>query len=350
MIRNILIATTQVPFTKGGAELHVEGLRRALIESGYNAEVVALPFKWYPPAEIMRGAMAWRMLDLSAANGRPVDLVIGMKFPAYLVAHPTKVLWILHQHRSAYNLWGTAFDDLSTYPDGVRIREWIHYCDQRFIPEARKVFANSRTVAARLKQYNNIESEPLYHPPPLADRLESGEQGDYVFYPSRLEPQKRQELLIEAMRFVSTPVKLVLAGGSTDVKHYESIVKQNRVGDRVTLPGFVSDDQLVKLYANALAVSYLPFDEDYGYVTLEGMLSAKPVLVTSDSGGAAELIEHDRDGLIVAPEAKAIAEALDQLYQDRDRARRMGEKGREKLTAMKLSWANVVEKIISAAG
>lgn len=347
---NILIATTQVPFTKGGAELHVEGLRHALIEGGYNAEVVALPFKWYPPAEIMRSAMAWRMLDLSAANGRPVDLVIGMKFPAYLVAHPTKVLWILHQHRSAYNLWGTAFDDLSTYPEGVRIREWIKYCDERFIPEARRVFANSRTVADRLKQYNNIDSETLYHPPPLAGRLQTGEQGDYVFYPSRLEPQKRQELLIDAMRFVRTPIKLVLAGGSADSKHYESIVKRAKVGNRVTLRGFVPDEELVQLYANALAVCYLPFDEDYGYVTLEGMLSGKPVLVTADSGGAAELIEHDRDGLVVEPEAKAIAASLDQLYEDRARTRRMGEKGREKLTGMKLSWENVVTKIISAAG
>lgn len=350
MIRNILIATTQVPFTTGGAELHVEGLRHALNESGYHAEVVALPFKWYPPTEIMRGAMAWRMLDLSAANGRPVDLVIGMKFPAYLVAHPTKVLWILHQHRSAYNLWGTAFDDLSTYPEGVRIREWIKYCDERFIPEARKVFANSRTVAARLKQYNNIDSEPLFHPPPLAGRLQTGEQGDYVFYPSRLEPQKRQELLIEAMHFVRTPVKLVLAGGSGDPGRYELLVKRAKVGDRVKLTGFVPDDELIKLYANALAVSYIPFDEDYGYVTLEGMLSAKPVVVTSDSGGAAELIEHGRDGLIVEPEAKAIAGTLDQLYQDRDRARRMGESGREKLVGMNLSWENVVKKIISAAG
>ena len=105
MIQNILICTTQVPFTTGGAELHVEGLRRALIEAGNIAEIVALPFKWYPPSEIMRGAMAWRMLDLSASNGRAIDLVIGMKFPAYLVAHQRKVLWILHQHRSAYNLW-----------------------------------------------------------------------------------------------------------------------------------------------------------------------------------------------------------------------------------------------------
>src|ERR1044072_8597483 len=87
----ILICTTQVPFTCGGAEAHVAGLQRALIEAGHQAETVALPFKWYPPSEIMRSAMAWRMLDLSAANGQSIDLVLGMKFPAYLVAHPNKV-------------------------------------------------------------------------------------------------------------------------------------------------------------------------------------------------------------------------------------------------------------------
>ena len=142
MIQNILICTTQVPFTTGGAELHVEGLRRALIEAGYIAEIVALPFKWYPPSEIMRGAMAWRMLDLSASNGRAIDLIIGMKFPAYLVAHQRKVLWILHQHRSAYNLWGTQFDDLSTYPDGVRIRG-----GHRVVDQLRVLADPSRTVS-----------------------------------------------------------------------------------------------------------------------------------------------------------------------------------------------------------
>ena len=346
----ILICTTQVPFTTGGAESHIEGLRRALIEAGYKAEVVALPFKWYPPTEIMRGAMAWRMLDLSSANGQPVDLVIGMKFPAYVVAHERKVLWILHQHRSAYNLWGTQFDDLSTYPEGVRIREWIKHCDERFIPEAKKVFANSHTVAQRLKHYNNIDSEPLYHPPPLANRLRTGEQGDYVFYPSRLEPQKRQELLIEAMRFVRTPVKAILAGSSADTKRYEALVKQFKVGDRVTLRGFVSDDELVELYANALAVCYLPFDEDYGYVTLQGMLAGKPIVVTSDSGGAMELIDHEQDGFVVAPDPRAIADIIDALYSDRALALRMGQRGREKLTAMNLSWEQVVNRLIEAAG
>ena len=350
MIRNILICTTQVPFTTGGAESHVQGLRRALVAAGYRAEIVALPFKWYPPTEIMRGAMAWRMLDLSAANGQPVDLVIGMKFPAYLVAHERKILWILHQHRAAYNLWGTQFDDLSTYPEGVRVREWIRHCDERFIPEARKVFANSKAVAERLERYNNIESEPLYHPPPLAGRLKAGEQGEYIFYPSRLEPQKRQDLLIEAMRLVRTPVKLILAGGAADLKRYENLIETNDVADRVTMRGFVTDDELVELYANSLGVCYLPFDEDYGYVTLEAMLSGKPVVVPSDGGGAAEFVEHNSTGMIVESEPQAIADCLDSLYADRARASTMGELGLEKIRALNLSWEHVVEKVISAAG
>lgn len=349
MIRNILICTTQVPFTKGGAESHVEGLRCALIEAGYRAEIVALPFKWYPPSEIMRGAMAWRMLDVTAANGQPVDLVIGMKFPAYLVAHERKVLWIMHQHRSAYNLWGTPFDDLSTYPEGARTREWIKHCDERFIPEARKVFANSKAVADRLKRFNHIESEPLYHPPPLANQLQAGEQGDYIFCPSRLEPQKRQELLIEAAQYLRSPVKLVLAGGSGNLKHYEGLIKQKGVGDRVTLRGFVSDPELLQLYAGALGVCYLPFDEDYGYVTLEGMLAAKPVVVARDGGGAAEFIDHEREGFVVEPEPQAIAAWLDSLYTDRARARAMGERGREKVKSLDLSWERVVDRLISAA-
>ncbi len=45
----VLIATTQVPFIRGGAEHHAEGLRDALRVAGHTAEIVSVPFKWYPP-------------------------------------------------------------------------------------------------------------------------------------------------------------------------------------------------------------------------------------------------------------------------------------------------------------
>ena len=348
-IRTIAICTTQVPFTTGGAEAHVAGLQSALQKNGYEAEVVRLPFKWYPPAEIMRHALAWRLLDLSEANGRKIDLVVGMKFPAYVAPHENKVLWIMHQHRSAYNLAGTPFDDLSTYADGPGIRDLIQHCDNQFIPEARKVFANSKRVAERLLHYNRIESEPLYHPPPLAGKLQTGEAGDYIFYPSRLEPQKRQELLIEAMQHVQSNVRLILAGSTNNLERYSALMKQPKLAGRVEWRGHVSEKEMIDLYANALAVGYLPFDEDYGYVSLEAMLSGKALLVAADSGGAAEFIEDGREGFLVDPAPDAIAERIDKLFQDRALTRQMGARGREKIQSMNLSWQHVVEKIVNAA-
>ena len=272
-----------------------------------------------------------------------------MKFPAYLANHEKKVLWVMHQHRAAYNLWGTPFDDLSTYPEGARIRQWIKDCDNRFIPESRKVFANSRTVAERMLRFNNITSEVLYHPPPSAGALRAGEAGDYIFYPSRLEPQKRQGLLIEAAQYLKTAVKIVLAGSAHDPKYYESLVKKYGVADRVSLRGFISEAEKIELYANSLGVCYLPFDEDYGYVTIEGMLSGKPVIVSSDGGGATEFIGDGVEGLITEPDPRAIAGALDHLYADRKRAQAMGARGLEKIKSLDLSWERVVEKLIGAA-
>lgn len=343
---NILICTSQVPFVNGGAEVHVANLKHALIEAGHEADVVALPFKWYPPREIIRSALAWRMLDVTEANGKPVDMVIGMKFPAYLVEHPRKVLWVIHQYRSAYDMAGTEYDDFQGYADGTSTRLFVKQADEKLIPRALKVYANSQNVAARMLRFNNIHSEPLYHPPPRAELLSPGAQGDYIFYPSRLEPQKRQEVLIEAARHLKSDAKIILAGGGRRLAHYQSLIKSDRqITKRVELRGFVSEAEILQLYSDALAVCYLPWDEDYGYVSLEAMYAGKPLIVARDGGGATEFIEDGREGLIVDPTPQDVAHAIDELYRDRKRAQEMGERGRKKVLAMNLSWPHVVEKL-----
>src|SRR5438552_1765797 len=135
----ILIATVQVPFIRGGAEILAEGLRDALLAAGHQAEIVAVPFKWYPPERILDHMLACRLLDLTETAGVAVDRVIGLKFPAYLIPHPNKVLWVLHQHRMAYEMWDHPFGDLITSPQGPRVRDAIQEADQRLIPETRGV-------------------------------------------------------------------------------------------------------------------------------------------------------------------------------------------------------------------
>src|SRR5439155_3184295 len=67
-----------------GAEIHAEGLLQALRVEGHEAEIVAVPFKWYPPERILETMLACRLLDLTESAGTRVDRVIGLKFPAYL--------------------------------------------------------------------------------------------------------------------------------------------------------------------------------------------------------------------------------------------------------------------------
>ena len=109
----VVIATVQVPFVRGGAEILADQLLNALRSEGHEAEIVAVPFKWYPAERILDHMLACRLLDVTESTGTPIDRLIGLKFPAYFMPHPHKVLWLLHQHRTAYDLWDHPLSDLS---------------------------------------------------------------------------------------------------------------------------------------------------------------------------------------------------------------------------------------------
>jgi glycosyltransferase involved in cell wall biosynthesis len=346
----ILIATTHVPFIRGGAEAHAEGLRDALVAAGHEAEIVAVPFKWYPPEKILDHLLACRLMDLSEVAGTPVDLLIGLKFPAYLIPHENKVLWILHQFRTAYELWDHPLGDLIYSPNGDQVRDAIREADRRLIPEAKKVFANSANVAARLHEFCGLEAAPLYHPPPHAEEFYCRPAEDYFFLPSRLCHPKRQALVVEALALTKQKVRVRFAGTADSPSFADELKALSRklgVSDRVDWLGQISESTKRELYAAARGVVYPPIDEDYGYVTLEAMLASKPVITCTDSGGPLEFVEHEKTGLIVAPDAGAIAAAMDELWLSAGEAKRMGEAGRARYEGMDISWENVVRKLIS---
>src|SRR3989442_456887 len=344
----ILIATTHVPFIRGGAEAHAEGLRDALIAESHEAEIVAVPFKWYPPEKILDHMLACRLLDLSEVAGTPVDLLIGLKFPAYLVPHQNKVLWILHQFRTAYELWDHPLGDLIYSPNGDEVRDAIREADQKLIPEARKVFANSANVAKRLKEFCGLDATPLYHPPPNADQFYSQAAEDYFFFPSRLCHPKRQGLVVQALSYTREKVRVRFAGTADNpafAGELKSLAKKLRVQQRIEWLGQVSDEEKRSLYASARGVIFPPIDEDYGYVTLEAMLASKPVITSSDSGGPLEFVQHEKTGLVVEPNPESVANALDRLWSNADEAKRLGEAGRGSYEQMNINWRNGVRKL-----
>jgi glycosyltransferase involved in cell wall biosynthesis len=346
----ILIATAQVPFIRGGAEVHAEGLRDALRIAGHEAEIIAIPFKWYPPEEILDHMLACRLLDVTEAAGTKVDLLIGLKFPAYLISHPNKVLWILHQHRTAYELWDHPLSDMIYYPNGAQVRDAIQQADRQLIPQAKAVFANSRNVAKRLKTYCDIEAAPLYHPPPQADSFYNAAAEDYIFFPSRLCIPKRQSLVLEALAQTQNQVRVHFAGAPDSPSYsaeLKTLARKFKLGERVKWLDNVTNEQMRRCYAHALGVIYPPIDEDYGYVTLEAMLSSKPVITCTDSGGPLEFVANEKTGLIAEPNSRALAGALDSLWENRDQARIWGEAGRAHYDSFNITWDNVVGKLLA---
>jgi glycosyltransferase involved in cell wall biosynthesis len=145
---------------------------------------------------------------------------------------------------------------------------------------------------------------------------------------------------------VNTAVKLVLVGAGPDEPQLRAQIERLGVGNRVRMEIAVSDDRLCRLYRDALAVYYGPFDEDYGYVTLEGFAAARPVVTLTDSGGPLEFVLDGETGLVCAPEAKAIAEAFDRLFTDRETARRMGTAGAARIRAEVPRWPDVVARLL----
>jgi len=340
----IALATVQVPFIRGGAELLASGLSAALVENGHHVDTVTMPFRFFPAREVERSLIAWEAEDFTDLNLMAPDLVLPLKFPAYMLKHPRKICWLAHQHRDVY-------DDNETCnatQERQALRERIMAADVHHLRTCRKIFTISQTVSDRLRRYNGLDSEPLYHPPPAAGQYYSGDIRPYVFCPSRIETIKRQTLLIEAIAHLRSPVAVLFAGMGGQYGALRDLVAQRRLTDRVRLLGEITREELASFYAHALAVFFGPRDEDYGYVTLEAMVAGRAVITCSDSGGPLEFVDEGVTGRVVAPEPKAIAEAIDQLYYDRRRAVAFGRAGYDKYQTLGMTWKHVVEKLLAA--
>jgi glycosyltransferase involved in cell wall biosynthesis len=343
-VRTVLVCEAQVPLVRGGAEILVRQLVDRLRGHGFETDLVSVPFKWYPKDEILSHAAAWRLLDLSESNGKPIDLVIATKFPTYFARHPNKVAWLLHQYRAAYELCGTVYSDFFHVDLDVGLRRQLIELDTAMLTECRRLYAIARNTASRLETFNGLRAGVLYHPPVLADRITAGPPQDYILSVGRLESVKRHDLAIRAMAGVPSPRRLVIVGHGTQDENLQRLAGELGLADRVTFEGAAADDRLLELYAGALAVVYTPFDEDYGYVTLEAFLARKPVITARDSGGPLEFVTDGVNGLVCEPSPEALADAISRLDGDRGLASSLGDAGYDR--ARLVTWDGVVERLV----
>lgn len=342
----VALCSTMVPFVKGGFRNIVEWLEDELLRAGHDVERVYLPEVDH--RDLLCDQMAaFRWIDLSAA-----DRVICLRPQAHLIRHPHKILWFIHHIRSYYDLWGhPGIGPLPTARNRA-FRDTLHAIDTAALSEAERVFTNSRVVSNRLRQFNGIDSEVLYPPLHRPERFSCRSFGDEVVYVSRIERHKRQHLLVEALRYTKTPVKVRLCGVGSDRQYasaIEAVARDYRLGGRFSLDNrWIGEDEKAAILADSLAVAYLPVDEDsYGYPVLEGAHSSKPLITVSDAGGVLEFVSHGENGFCTDPDPASIATGLDQLYRDRRLAASMGQAARHRVDDLGISWSRVIERLMA---
>ena len=342
----VAVVTSHPLFAEGGHLVIADGLTTALRDAGHDAAVIRTPQNRFG----RQGAayLATWLTDVGLTHdGKPVDHVVSFRFPSYAVRHASHVCWLNHRMREYYDQWPRFSAPLSwraRVKERLR-RRVIHAADRYLLTRnVRRVFAQSRTIQRRLERWGGIPSEVLYPPPPPRPYRCDG-YGDYLFVASRLSPLKRVGLVLEALAHpVAGGIRCVIAGDGEERESLQSQIGSLGLGHRVRLAGSVGDTELVEHLSRCRAVCYPPSAEDYGLVTLEAFVSRKAVITCVDSGGPAELVRADEDGLVVEPDPASLANAFRRVMDDDALAERLG--AAAEIRARDFTWDRTIPRLL----
>ena len=384
-MRIAIVAPSGVPFAVGGAEKLWWGLAHHINQlTPHHAELIKLPSPERTFSELMESYRRFAELDLSS-----FDQVISTKYPAWMVSHPNHTLYLQHRLRGVYDtyhfsnkaehysraqlkrlpscvqrlykslettaperellapFWQQLAESMSLAPEcfefpGPLTRKIIHFLDAVALnPESiKRYFAISNNVAGRVDYFPaSCRPEVIYHPSDLSHFKNTGDE--YVFTISRLEAPKRIDLLIRAFKETSVDIEFRIAGDGPQGALLKEMAKDDL---RIKFLGSINDNDVITQYAGAIFVPYIPYDEDYGLITIEAMTSGKAVLTTTDAGGPGEFVEAGETGLIVAPKCEALTQAMTQLIEDRKGTRQMGERARRRTEF--ITWSNTTARLL----
>lgn len=383
-MRIAVVAPEPVPHTFGGTERAVADLTAAIAErTPHDAELVKLPVDETTLPGLLDAYERFAALDLSA-----FDRVITVKYPAWMVDHPHKIVYLFHPLRGFYDTWPTlglplevadpadhtfammhlmrqahhrgAYDEFferwhnalaalgPQHPDfafpSPFARLAVRWLDRIALdPEhVERYVALSRTVADRPDYFPARIAPAVAHlPGALPQAPPTRRERPYLFTASRLDGPKRHTLLIDAMAHVDADIDLLVAGTGPLRDELEARAAHD---PRISFLGFVPDADLPGLYAGARAVPFVPADEDLGLITLEALSQGTPVVTCTDSGGPAEQVKDRVSGLVTAPTPAAIGEALATLASDEALAARLGAAGRDR--ANLVTWDTVIDTVL----
>lgn len=335
-MRVAILSVCSASGEKGGAERFYAGLQGGFQSLGCVADLISVQADESSFDLILENYKKCQELDLAS-----YDLVVSTKVPTYAVKHPNHVLYLVHTVRVFDDMFDKAFNPL--LEAHYEQRAQLHRIDFEAITGVKARFAIGHEVARRLFRWRGLDCEVL-HPPLAFNGFKAGRAGDYFFLPGRLHAWKRVDLVIEAIKLSSLPMKLILAGVGEAESHLKALAAGD---DRIKFLGRIDDDRLIQLYSNCLAVPFVPIREDYGYVTLEAFASGKPVLTCTDSGEPCQFVRSFETGLVLEPTPDSVRQGLEWFWNNRKQAAEMGARAQQVVANM--SWTETAITLANGA-
>lgn len=345
-MRRIAVVTSSPPLTEGGHLVIARAIVDTLRALGHEADLVTTPQNRF--GRQASAYLATWMTDVGVDGaGQPVDQVISLRFPSYAVRHPAHVCWLNHTMREYYDLWPrfrAGLGPKAAVKEEIR-RRLVRMADRYLLTRnVRRLFVQSRTIQKRLESLGGVRSTVLYPPPPARAYRCDG-YGDYLFALSRLAPLKRFDLLFRALaQPAARGIRCVVGGEGEERDRLAALAAELGIADRLQMVGRLDSSGIVHHLARCRAVVFIPYEEDFGFVTVEAFAAAKPVITCQDSGGPAELVSDGQHGFVCAPEPGAIAAAMRRVIDDAAEAERMGSTARRVADAM--SWPRTVQELL----
>lgn len=382
-----IVSPSPKPFAVGGIEKLMLGLYYNIDKmTDHKVELFKVPTEENGFWPLINSYKNFYKLDLSH-----FDMVISFKYPAWMVSHHNHVVYMAHHLRglfdtyhfmnmtekipktkyelvneiveytkskpnlnrdldSFFELLDRLHKDKNLYPEslfsfpGPFIRTIIHFLDEWALHSSRikRYTSISNTVRNRKDYFPNDANVEVIYPPTSLEGLEAGAY-DYFLIVGRLDGAKRVEMVVEAMKLVKNPnAKLLIAGTGPDESKLKNLADN---ASNIEFVGYINNEKLTSLYKDALAVIYIPYDEDYGLATIEAMHCKKPVITCKDSGGTTEFVKHEVTGLIADTNPASLALQLERLINDIPYAMELGEKGYDAVKG--ITWSNTIHRLLA---
>jgi glycosyltransferase involved in cell wall biosynthesis len=383
-----IISPSPKPFAMGGIEKLMMGMYTNIDElTDHKIELLKIP---------TQENNFWNLLDSYEAfykfDASHFDMIITCKYPAWMVQHSNHIIYMAHHLRGLFDTYhllglpekfqktssnkvtnkiisylmapenllkdaGELFsllhelrehyndnnlDEIYSFP-GSFIRQIIHYLDKWALHPSRisKYSAISNTVSKRKDYFPRGTHVEVIHPPSSLNGLRCGKYEHFLVV-GRLDSPKRVEIVIQAMKMIKHPeAKLIIAGSGPE----ETKLKSLAAGDsRINFMGYVNNEVVKDLYADSLAVIYVPYDEDYGLATVEAMACGKPVITCSDSGGTTEFVRNGENGFLVESNPEDLSKAMNRILANPRVAIELGNNAQK--TVEHINWPSTIQKLL----